>query len=73
MTIGSDGYIRVWDFETVDTADITDESNVFEMEPMNELQVSGQYGACFSTSFRRGTIDSLVRFSADSKILCPTK
>ncbi len=39
MTIGSDGYIRVWDFETVDTADITDESNVFEMEPMNELQV----------------------------------
>ena len=39
MTIGTDGFIRVWDFETVDTADVTDESSVFEMESMNELQV----------------------------------
>jgi hypothetical protein len=29
----------VWDFETIDTADTTDESELFEMEPMNELQV----------------------------------
>jgi hypothetical protein len=29
----------VWDFETIDTADITDESAIFEMEPMNELKV----------------------------------
>ncbi|XP_022324096.2 cilia- and flagella-associated protein 44-like isoform X1 [Crassostrea virginica] len=39
MTIGSDGYIRVWDFESVDTADVADESGLFEMEPMNELRV----------------------------------
>ena len=29
----------MWDFETIDTADVTDESSVFEMEPMNELKV----------------------------------
>ena len=29
----------MWDFETVDTADVTDDSSVFEMEPMNELRV----------------------------------
>ncbi|KAJ8316119.1 hypothetical protein KUTeg_006133 [Tegillarca granosa] len=39
MTIGIDGYIRVWDFESIDTADSTDESGLFEMEPMNELRV----------------------------------
>ena len=39
MTVGEDGYILVWDFETVDTADATDESAIFEMEPMNEMRV----------------------------------
>ena len=29
----------MWDFETIDTADTTDEADVFEMEPMNELKV----------------------------------
>jgi hypothetical protein len=29
----------VWDFESVDTADVADESGLFEMEPMNELRV----------------------------------
>ena len=29
----------MWDFETIDTADVTDEMAVFEMEPMNELKV----------------------------------
>lgn len=33
------GYCQVWDFETIDNADTTDESDVFEMEPMNELKV----------------------------------
>ncbi|KAL8598401.1 hypothetical protein ACOMHN_032678 [Nucella lapillus] len=40
MTVGIDGYIRVWDFETIDTADQTDDSGLFEMEPMNEMRVS---------------------------------
>lgn len=32
-------YWQVWDFETVDTADVTDDTALFEMEPMNELKV----------------------------------
>ncbi|XP_074652110.1 cilia- and flagella-associated protein 44-like isoform X2 [Tubulanus polymorphus] len=39
MTVGIDGCIRVWDFETIDTADVIDETGIFEMEPMNELQI----------------------------------
>ncbi|XP_030833850.1 cilia- and flagella-associated protein 44 isoform X2 [Strongylocentrotus purpuratus] len=39
ITIGADGFIRVWDFESIDTADSMDESGVFEMEPMNDLKV----------------------------------
>nr|XP_006820617.1 PREDICTED: WD repeat-containing protein 52-like [Saccoglossus kowalevskii] len=39
ITLGADGYIRVWDFETIDTADAPEESGSFEMEPMNELKV----------------------------------
>lgn len=31
--------MQVWDFESVDTADVADESGLFEMEPMNELRV----------------------------------
>ncbi|CAH1262544.1 CFAP44 [Branchiostoma lanceolatum] len=39
ITIGADGCVRVWDFETVDTADTVDDTGLFEMEPMNELEV----------------------------------
>ncbi|KAM3935997.1 cilia- and flagella-associated protein 44 [Leptodactylus fuscus] len=39
ITIGTDGFVRVWDFETVDTADSVDDSSLLEMEPMNELLV----------------------------------
>ncbi|XP_060226448.1 cilia- and flagella-associated protein 44 [Meriones unguiculatus] len=39
ITAGSDGCIRIWDFETIDTADIVDESGLLEIEPINELQV----------------------------------
>ncbi|XP_019642802.1 PREDICTED: cilia- and flagella-associated protein 44-like isoform X3 [Branchiostoma belcheri] len=39
ITIGADGCVRVWDFETIDTADTVDDTNQFEMEPMNELKV----------------------------------
>ncbi|XP_071957578.1 cilia- and flagella-associated protein 44-like isoform X2 [Antedon mediterranea] len=39
ITIGADGFIRVWDFESIDTADSHDDSGIFEMEPMNELKV----------------------------------
>ncbi|KAF6778001.1 hypothetical protein AHF37_02391, partial [Paragonimus kellicotti] len=42
MTVGQDGWIRTWDFETIDTAECLEEGGIFELEPMNELQVSPQ-------------------------------
>ncbi|PIK49063.1 hypothetical protein BSL78_14078 [Apostichopus japonicus] len=39
ISIGADGFVRVWDFESIDTADSMDDSGIFEMEPMNELKV----------------------------------
>ncbi|KAM3837851.1 cilia- and flagella-associated protein 44 [Vipera latastei] len=39
ITVGSDGYIRVWDFETIDTADVVDDTGIVEMEHINELLV----------------------------------
>ncbi|XP_007945643.1 cilia- and flagella-associated protein 44 [Orycteropus afer afer] len=39
ITIGSDGCIRIWDFETIDTADAIDDTGLIALEPMNELQV----------------------------------
>ncbi|CAH8587804.1 unnamed protein product [Schistosoma curassoni] len=39
MTIGQDGWIRTWDFETVDTAESSEEGGFYELEPMNELRV----------------------------------
>ncbi|XP_063081041.1 cilia- and flagella-associated protein 44 isoform X2 [Cavia porcellus] len=39
ITAGSDGCVRIWDFETIDTADTVDETGLLEIEPINELQV----------------------------------
>ncbi|XP_066555153.1 cilia- and flagella-associated protein 44 [Amia ocellicauda] len=39
LTISTDGAVRVWDFEGIDTADAESDSGLFEMEPMNELVV----------------------------------
>jgi WD40 repeat protein len=39
ISAGVDGYIRVWDFETIDNADITDDNAVFEMDPLTEIRV----------------------------------
>ncbi|XP_046281212.1 cilia- and flagella-associated protein 44 isoform X1 [Marmota monax] len=39
ITAGSDGCIRIWDFETIDTADTVDDTGLLEIEPINELQV----------------------------------
>ena len=30
---------QVWDYETIDNADITEDSSVFEMEPLTEIRV----------------------------------
>ncbi|GAB1300295.1 Cilia- and flagella-associated protein 44 [Apodemus speciosus] len=39
ITAGSDGCIRIWDFETIDTADVIDDTGLLEIEPINELLV----------------------------------
>lgn len=39
LNFTKDFSVQVWDFETVDTADSTDESGLFEMEPMNEVKI----------------------------------
>ncbi|CAH8582329.1 unnamed protein product [Schistosoma rodhaini] len=39
ITIGQDGWIRTWDFETIDTAESSEEGGIYELEPMNELRV----------------------------------
>ena len=39
ISAGADGYVRVWDFETIDNADITDENITFEMDPLAEIKV----------------------------------
>jgi WD40 repeat protein len=38
-TIGDDGFIKVWDFETIDTAEPSEDKAKLEIEPLNELQV----------------------------------
>ncbi|XP_057301359.1 cilia- and flagella-associated protein 44-like isoform X2 [Hydractinia symbiolongicarpus] len=42
ITVGFDGFVKVWDFESVDTADAVDESKLFELEPMSELKVGNE-------------------------------
>ncbi|KAL2805099.1 cilia- and flagella-associated protein 44 isoform 2 [Daubentonia madagascariensis] len=39
ITVGSDGCVRIWDFETIDTADVVDETGLLQIEPINELHV----------------------------------
>ncbi|XP_055500679.1 cilia- and flagella-associated protein 44-like [Leucoraja erinacea] len=59
ITIGSDGCVRVWDFETIDTAESYDEDSIVEMEPMNELTVG-----------RNVNLQSMVKFKDSNLIWC---
>lgn len=38
-TIGVDGWVRVWDFETIDSSEPSEEGVKLELEPINELKV----------------------------------
>ncbi|XP_054613541.1 cilia- and flagella-associated protein 44-like [Dunckerocampus dactyliophorus] len=64
MTIGSDGAIRGWDFETIDSADSSSENSKFEMEPINELVVG--HHVCLSSIVKSSKPDSNVWFAQDS-------
>ncbi|XP_042665377.1 cilia- and flagella-associated protein 44 isoform X2 [Centrocercus urophasianus] len=47
ITVGKDGFIRVWNFEAVDPADSVDEKGLLEIEPMNELRVGKNVSLSF--------------------------
>ncbi|VDM31516.1 unnamed protein product [Hydatigera taeniaeformis] len=40
FTVGTDGYVRTWEFEAIDQAEAQEEGTFLELEPMNELRVS---------------------------------
>ncbi|XP_061222638.1 cilia- and flagella-associated protein 44 isoform X1 [Neopsephotus bourkii] len=47
FTVGKDGFIRLWNFETIDAADSLDDTGLLEMEPMNELHVGKNVSLSF--------------------------
>ncbi|XP_078415672.1 cilia- and flagella-associated protein 44 [Cetorhinus maximus] len=52
ITVGADGCVRVWDFETIDTAESYDEESLIEMEPMNELNIGRNVNLHFMVKFK---------------------
>ncbi|XP_030622994.1 cilia- and flagella-associated protein 44 [Chanos chanos] len=64
ITIGTDGAVRTWDFERIDTADCADDSGMFEMEPMNET-VIGQ-NVSLTSMVKSSLSDSLICYAQDS-------
>ncbi|XP_015246565.1 PREDICTED: cilia- and flagella-associated protein 44 [Cyprinodon variegatus] len=63
MTFGSDGAIRAWDSELINSADINGDSGTFEMEPINELVVG--HNVCLVSVVRSPQLDSIY-FAQDS-------
>ncbi|KAL0968428.1 hypothetical protein UPYG_G00266720 [Umbra pygmaea] len=64
MTIGADGAIRGWDVESIDTADCSDDSGMFEMEPMNEMVIGRNVS--LSSMVKSSVPDSFIGFAQDS-------
>ncbi|XP_045922375.1 cilia- and flagella-associated protein 44 isoform X1 [Micropterus dolomieu] len=64
MTIGSDGVVRGWDSESIDTADSNSDSSRFEIEPMNEMVVG--HNVCISSVVKSSLPDSFIWFAQDS-------
>ncbi|CAF4618885.1 unnamed protein product [Rotaria sp. Silwood1] len=65
FTVSEDGYIRVWDFETIDTAEATDEGSKMEMEPLNELRVGTDSKLM---GIKRGVVDDMsLWFAQDAR------
>ncbi|XP_053530993.1 cilia- and flagella-associated protein 44 isoform X1 [Ictalurus punctatus] len=64
ITVGADGAVRCWDFETIDTADCVDDSGLFEIEPMNELTIGRNVS--LSSMVRSAVPDSTIWFAQDS-------
>ncbi|CAF4121599.1 unnamed protein product, partial [Rotaria magnacalcarata] len=65
FTVGEDGYVRVWDFETIDTAEAIDEGSKMEIEPLNELKVGPESRLM---GIKRGISDDMsLWFAQDAK------
>lgn len=58
MTIGKDGYIRIWFWETVELADPPDDDLFVEIEPIYEYFVGDLLHTC--------SLHSLIKMAADS-------
>ncbi|XP_063072845.1 cilia- and flagella-associated protein 44 [Engraulis encrasicolus] len=64
LTIGTDGAVRSWDFESIDQADCSDDSGLMELEPMNEMVVGRNVSL---VSMVKSTCpDSPIWFAQDS-------
>lgn len=63
-TIGDDGAIRVWDFETIDTAEPSEEGVKLEIEPLNELNVGKN--VALRSMVKDFTEDSTIWYAQDS-------
>ncbi|CAL8400945.1 unnamed protein product [Gadus morhua 'NCC'] len=64
MSIGADGAIRTWDFEILNTANASNDSGLFEMEPMNELRMGGNASLC--SLVKSSVPESSIWFAQDS-------
>lgn len=45
ITAGSDGFIKFWNFQTIDTAEFSDENMEFAIKPIREIFVAHQDGS----------------------------
>ena len=63
-TIGDDGSVRVWDFETVDTAEPSEEGVKLEIEPLNELKVG--HNVSLRSMVKDFTDESTLWYAQDS-------
>ncbi|XP_034144335.1 cilia- and flagella-associated protein 44 isoform X2 [Esox lucius] len=64
ITIGTDGAIKCWDFESIDTADCNDDTGLFEIEPMNEMVIGRNVS--LSSMVKSSLPDSFIWFAQDS-------
>ncbi|KAJ8002958.1 hypothetical protein DPEC_G00164360 [Dallia pectoralis] len=64
MTIGTDGAIRCWDLESIDTADCNDDSGLSEIEPINEMVIGRNVS--LASMVKSSLPDSCFWFAQDS-------
>jgi len=63
-TIGDDGSVRVWDFETIDTSEPSEEGVKLELEPLNELKVGNN--VCLKSMVKDFTEESTFWYAQDA-------